>query len=151
MPFMTHDRHLPPNARRESPTASESRARDWAGRILFALAILLLLMDGVMKVIPLRPVVDGMEQLGYPGGLARAIGIVILACLVLYVIPRTSVLGAILLTGFLGGAVASQVRAGNPLVSHVLTPVYLGLMLWGGLYLRDARLRALTPFRGTTS
>ena len=90
-----------------------------------------------------------MPLLGWPVSLAIPLGILLLSCLALYAIPRTAVLGAILLTGYLGGAVATHVRVADPLFSHVLFPVYVGAMLWGGLYLRDARLRALIPFRGT--
>ena len=122
-------------------------SRILAGRILSGLVILFLLFDGVTKLMLIKPVTDAMPQLGYPVSLARPIGVIVLACLALYVIPRTAVLGAILLTGFLGGAVATNLRIGNPLVSHVLAPVYVGLMVWGGLYLRDARLRALIPVR----
>lgn len=122
-------------------------SRILAGRILSSLVILFLLFDGVTKLMLIKPVTDAMPQLGYPVSLARPIGVIVLACLTLYVIPRTAVLGAILLTGFLGGAVATNLRIGNPLVSHVLAPVYVGLMVWGGLYLRDARLRALIPVR----
>jgi len=122
-------------------------SRILAGRILSGLVILFLLFDGVTKLMLIKPVTDAMPQLGYPVSLARPIGVIVLACLALYVIPRTAVLGAILLTGFLGGAVATNLRIGNPLLSHVLSPVYVGLMVWGGLYLRDARLRALIPVR----
>jgi hypothetical protein len=132
-----------------TPPAADSKGRVWGARILTAIPVLFLLFDGVTKLILIKPVVDAMPTLGYPVSLARPIGTILLVCLVIYVIPRTAVLGAILLTGFLGGAVATNVRVGNPLFSHVLFPVYVALMLWGGLYLRDARLRALIPFRGT--
>jgi DoxX-like protein len=91
--------------------------------------------------------VQGTTQLGYPGHLIRGIGIIELVCLALYVIPQTAVLGAILLTGYLGGAVATHVRVESPLFSHILFPVYVALLIWGGLYLRDDRLRALIPLR----
>jgi hypothetical protein len=130
-------------------TDASSKGRRWAGRILTAIPVLFLLFDGVAKLMMAQPVVDAMPKLGYPVSLAVGIGVLLLACLALYVIPRTSVLGAILLTGYLGGAVATHVRIGDPLFSHVLFPVYVGLLLWGGLYLRDARLRALIPLRGT--
>jgi len=119
----------------------------WAGRIISALPILFLLMDGVMKLVKPAVVVEGTVKLGYPETVILPLGIVLLACTVLYVIPVTSVLGAILLTGYLGGAVATHVRVGDPLLTHVLFPVYLGVLIWGGLYLRDARLRALIPLR----
>jgi hypothetical protein len=108
-----------------------------------------LIFDGVIKVIAIKPVTDGMPQLGWPAELAVPLGIILLSSLTLYIIPRTAVLGAILLTGYLGGAVATHVRVGDPLFSHELFPVYVGALLWGALYLRDARVRALIPFRGT--
>src|SRR5258706_11990137 len=105
------------------------------------------MMDGVMKLVPFEVVTIASGQLGWPAdpGLWRLLGTILLGSTLLYAIPRTSLLGAILLTGYLGGAVASQVRIGSPLFSHVLFGVYLGLMLWGGLWLRDARVRALLP------
>jgi len=129
--------------------APASKKKLWAGRIISTLAVLFLLMDGVMKLVKPTPapVVQAMARLGYPANLAAGIGILLLACVVVYVIPRTSVLGAILLTGYLGGAVASQVRIGEPLFSHVLFPVYVALLVWGGLFLREERLRALIPLR----
>jgi hypothetical protein len=119
----------------------------WAGRIMSGLVILFLVFDGAIKLIPLDVVVETSEQLGIPGDLARTLGVLTLACTLLYAIPRTSVLGAILLTGYLGGAIATHLRVGSPVFSHLLFGVYLGLMVWGGLYLRDARLRALIPLR----
>lgn len=132
-----------------SDSADDSRARVWTGRILTGISIVFLLFDGVTKLMLIKPVVDAMPPLGYPVSLTRPIGVIVLVCLAVYVIPRTAVLGAILLTGFLGGAVATNYRIGNPLLTHVLFPVYVALFVWGGLYLRDARLRALIPFRGT--
>lgn len=114
----------------------------WVGRILSALPVLFLLLDGVMKVVKPAFVVEATVQLGYPESVIVGLGIVLVACAILYLIPRTAVLGAILLTGYLGGAVATHVRVGGPLFS-VLMPVILGAMLWGGLYLRDARVRSL--------
>ena len=119
----------------------------WAGRIMSALAVLFLLFDSVIKVMKLAPAVEGTTRLGYPESAVLGIGIIELVCLVVYVIPRTSVLGAILLTGYLGGAVATHLRVGDPLFSHVLFPTYLGVLLWGGLYVREPRLRALIPLR----
>jgi hypothetical protein len=98
-------------------------------------------------LIPLDIVVEATGQLGYPVSIARTLGILTLVCTILYTIPQTSVLGAILLTGYLGGAIASHLRIDSPLFSHVLFGVYLGLMIWGGLYLRDGLLRALIPLR----
>jgi hypothetical protein len=117
----------------------------WTGRVLSGLVIAFLMADGAMKLVPLDVVLQTHEQLGIPSDLARTLGVLTIVCTVLYAIPRTAVLGAILLTGYLGGAAAIHVRAGSPLVTHVLFGVYLGLMVWGGLYLRDPRLRALMP------
>jgi hypothetical protein len=119
----------------------------WGGRILSALPVLFLLWDSLMKLMRPPVVLESFERLGYPEGVAVGIGILQLVCLAVYVIPRTSVLGAILLTGYLGGAVATPVRIGDPLFTHVLFPTYLGVLLWGGLYLRDDRLRTLLPLR----
>ena len=124
-----------------------SRGRLWTGRIMSALPALFLFADGVGKLVKPAPVVEGTVQLGYPESVLVGLGIVLLACTVLYVIPRTAVFGAILLTGYLGGAIATHVRVGSPLFSHILFPVYLAVLLWGGLYLRDERLRALIPLR----
>lgn len=118
----------------------------WAGRLLSALPILFLLFDGVAKVMRLPPVLEGFTKLGYPPNVSVPIGVVLLCCVGLYALPGTSVLGAILLTGYLGGAVATHVRVGDPLFSHALFPVYAAVLVWGGLFLRDARLRALVPF-----
>ncbi len=116
----------------------------WAGRIVSALPVLMLLLSGVMKLAKPAPVVQGFVQLGYPESLALGIGILELACTVVYVIPRTSILGAILLTGFLGGATATHVRIGDP---SFFFPAVLGVLVWLGLFLRDERLRALIPLR----
>jgi hypothetical protein len=119
----------------------------WAGRIISGLGALFLLFDGVIHVLKITPVVEAFGQLGYPLGVARGLGIIELVCIALYVIPRTSVLGAILLTGYLGGAIATQVRVGAPLLSTTLFPVYVALFVWGGLYLRDDRVRGMIPLR----
>lgn len=131
-------------------TAPGSKKTLWTGHVLSGLAALFLLFDGIFKLLrpTPAPVVDAFNQLGYPPTLAVNIGLLLLACAVLYVIPRTAVLGAILLTGYLGGAVATNVRVGNPLFSHILFPVYMGLFVWGGLYFREERVRALIPLRG---
>ena len=121
--------------------------RLWAGRILSALPILFLLFDSVAKLMRLPPVLEGMAKLGYSDNVAGPLGITLLICVVLYAVPGTSVLGAILLTGYLGGAVATHVRVGDPLLSHILFPTYVAALVWGGLYLRDTRLGALLPFR----
>src|SRR5688572_6172981 len=115
----------------------------WSGRILSGLAVLFLLFDATMKVIRLPAAVDGTVQLGYPASVILPLGIVQVACLVLYLIPRVAPLGAILWTGYLGGAIATHVRLENPWFTHVLFPIYVAAFLWGGLWLRDARVRAL--------
>jgi hypothetical protein len=119
----------------------------WTGRVLSAIPALFLLMDGVMKLIKPKPVVEGTMQLGYPEYVIVPLGITLLICTVLYIIPPTAVLGAILLTGYLGGAVASHVRHGDPLLTHVLMPVFVGVLVWLGLFLRDERVRSLVPIR----
>ena len=129
--------------------AALPRLSVWAGRALSGLVILFMIFDASMKLIPLTVVTDSMTELGYPPSVAQARGlaIVILVCTALYAFPRTAVLGAILMTGYMGGAMASPLRIGSPLFSHILFGFYLGLMVWGGLYLRDRQLRALIPFR----
>jgi hypothetical protein len=121
----------------------------WVGRILSGLAVLFLLFDAGMKLLQLPVAVEGTRQLGYPESVVFGLGIVQLVCLVAYLVPRTSVLGAILWTGYLGGAVATHVRLGNPLFSHILFPLYVAAFLWAGLWLRDERLRAVLPVRAT--
>ena len=119
----------------------------WTGRVLSGLVILFLLFDGAIKLIPLDIVIETSRQLGIPTNLAVTLGVLTLAGTLLYAYPRTSVLGAILLTGYLGGAIYVHVRADSPLFSHTLFGVYLGILLWGGLYLRDERLRLIFPWR----
>jgi hypothetical protein len=126
--------------------ASVSKKLLWAGRIMSVLPALFLFLDGIMKLVKPVVVVEATVQLGYPESVILGLGIVLLTCTVLYLIPRTAVLGAILLTGYLGGAVATHVRVGNPLFS-IIFPVIIGAMLWGGLYLRDEQLRSLIPWR----
>lgn len=111
------------------------------------IVVVFLVFDGVTKLMMITPVVNATVGIGYPVDVIRPLGIICLACAILYAIPRTAVLGAILLTGFLGGAVASKVRLEDPLFSQVLFGVYVGVLAWGGLYLRDGRLRALLPLR----
>lgn len=118
----------------------------WGGRIISTLAVLFLIMDGVIKIINIQPVVDASILLGLPVGLAPIFGIILLVCLAVYLMPQTAVLGAILLTGYLGGAVAIQARIGAELFSLVF-PLIIGALLWGGLFLRDPQLRALVPLR----
>jgi DoxX-like family len=127
-------------------TAPASKAI-WIGRVLSALAILFLLFDTVLKILQLPVAVEGTTQLGYPAGVVFGIGVVELVCLALYVFPPTSVIGAILFTGYLGGAIATHVRIGSPLFTHILFPIYVAVLLWGGLFARDDRVRALLSIR----
>jgi hypothetical protein len=130
-------------------TAQAAPATLWTGRAMYALAVVFLLVDAGMKVLKMAPAIEGTVQLGYPASVVSGIGIVQLVCLALYVIPQTSVFGAILLTGYLGGAIGTHVRVGNPLFTHVLFPIYVAVLVWGALFLRDERLRALVPVRRT--
>ena len=124
-----------------------SKGQLWTGRVLSGIAVLFMLFDTVIHAMKPPPVVQGFAQLEFPPSAAIPLSIIEFIGIVLYLIPRTSVFGAILLTGYLGGAIAIQVRVGAPLFSTVLAPVYVGLFLWGGLYLRDERVRALIPVR----
>jgi hypothetical protein len=129
--------------------ATVSKAARWTGRALSGVVILFLLFDGAMKLLPLPIVTETMDKMGYGASdsLARGLGIITIVCTVLYAVPPTSILGAILLTGYLGGAIASHVRIDSPLFTHTLFGLYLGLMVWGGLWLCDGTLRPLLPFR----
>jgi DoxX-like protein len=118
----------------------------WTGRIVSALPAVVLLLSGVMKLTQAPAVVQGLAHFGYPEHLILGIGIVEIACAIVYLIPRTCVLGAILMTGYLGGATAANVRIGEPLTLSII-PVALGVLVWGGLFFRDERLRALIPLR----
>jgi hypothetical protein len=117
------------------------------GRVVSGLAVLFLLFDISMKFAQPREAVEGTQQLGYPVSAIFTLGVIQLVCLIVYLIPRTAVFGAILWTGYLGGAVATHFRIGNPLFSHTLFPIYVSLFVWGGLWLRDRQLRALLPLR----
>ncbi|MEP6606393.1 MAG: DoxX family protein [Nitrosospira sp.] len=128
-------------------TLPSTKTRVWAGRIISGLLSVLLVIDSVAKFIQPAPVVEASSHLGLPLNLVFGIGVILLVCTVLYSIPRTSILGAILLTGYLGGAVLTHLRVGDPLFSQVLFPSYVGVLLWAGLYLREDRLRALLPLR----
>lgn len=120
----------------------------WTGRTLTTVFALFILVASVApKLAGAKVARDSMIQLGWPEGYVLTIGLIELSCLVLYLVPRTSLLGAILMTGLLGGAMATQIRVENPLFSHVLFGVYLGLFMWGGLWLRDPSLREFLPFR----
>ena len=128
-------------------SGSVSKGRLWAGRVIGGLPALLLLVDGIMKLIKPAPVIEATVNLGYPETVIIGIGIVLLASTILYLIPKTSVLGAILLTGYLGGAVATHVRVGGGWF-EILFPIIFGVLLWAGLWLRDGRLQQLIPVRG---
>ena len=119
-----------------------SSKRLWAGNVISGLGVLFMLLDGATHLMAPAPVVEAFRQLGFPLSLAVPLGVIELLCVAVYVFPRTSVLGAVLLTGYLGGAVASHVRVGDP-VFPVVFPVLIGVLFWGGLYLRDDRLCTL--------
>jgi hypothetical protein len=118
--------------------------------ILSGLAVAFLLVDSIGKLLEVQPVIDGTVQLGYPRDVVFSLGVILLGCVVAYVIPRTAVLGALLLTGYLGGAVATHVRVGDPLFTHVMFPIYVATLVWGGLILRNPALRAVLPPRRTS-
>jgi hypothetical protein len=123
-----------------------STAAMWSGRVLSGLLVLFLLFDGAIKLVPLEIVTTTSLQLGIPTHLARTLGVLTLAGTLLYAFPRTAVLGAIILTAYFGGAIYVHVRADSPLFTHTLFGVYLGVMMWGGLWFRDPLVRALLPF-----
>jgi hypothetical protein len=127
--------------------SSTSKKSVWTGRIISCFITAFMIFDAVIHLMKPAPVVEGFAKLNFPLRFAVRLGIIELLCVVLYVIPSTSILGAILLTGYLGGAVAIQLPTGNPFFGEILFPVYIGVFLWGGIYLRDARLRALVPFQ----
>lgn len=123
--------------------APVSKTPVWVGRVLTGLAVAFLLFDGAIKLVPIAAVVEACQRLGYPGNIARHLGLLLIGCTVLHVIPRTQVLGGLLLTAYLGGATATHVRVGDPF----WFPVMVGVILWGGLYLREPRLRGfLAPW-----
>jgi DoxX-like family len=126
--------------------AVPAKGRVWTGRVITALVVLFLVFDGVTKVMRVKAVLDASAQLGYPVSAIVGIGITLLVCTAFYVIPQTSVLGAILLTAYLGGAVAIQVRVGNPMFD-TLFPIIFGGLAWVGIFLREGRLGALIPLR----
>ena len=131
----------------EIEAANTSKTMLWTGRVMSAVVVLFLLMDSSMKLMRIAPVLEAQAQLGYPDADARLLGVIVLVCALLYAFPRTAILGAILTTGLLGGAIASHLRIESPLFSHTLFGVYLGLLAWGGLFFQDQRLRALIPWR----
>lgn len=129
---------------------SNSTISLWTGRVLTGVAIVFWTLDGVIKLSPLQPVLDTLRGLGFvtTPTLARGLGVLQLACLVAYIVPRTSIVGAILLTGYLGGAIAVNLRADNPLFTHILFGAYVGIVTWAGLLLRSERARAILLPRG---
>ena len=140
MTMMTNEQpHL---ARPARASRERGRAALWTGRVLSAWAVLFLTFDAGIKLLKLAPAIQGTVQLGYPESVVFGLGMLELVCLTLYLVPRTAVLGAVLWTGYLGGAIASHVRVQHPLFSHVLFPVYVALLLWGGLCLRKPSVRA---------
>lgn len=124
-----------------------SRVQLWTGRSLSGLAVLFLGFDTVLKIVQAPQAIEGSMELGFAASTVFGIGVIEAVCLAAYLIPRTAVLGAVLFTGYLGGAIATHVRLDNPLFTHQLFPIYIAALLWGGLYLRDANLRALLPLR----
>ena len=129
----------------ELETSPPSKSALWTGRILSGLVIAFLIFDAVIKLVPLSPVTETLRELGFTPTdmLARTFGVLTLVCTLLYALPRTSLLGAVLLTGYLGGAIAIHVRADSPVFTHLLFGVYLGVLLWAGLLLRDKQLRSV--------
>jgi len=127
-------------------SASVSKGSLWAGRLVSGLAVLFMIFDGITKVMRLRQVIEASVRIGFPENTIVGIGASLLVCTALYVFPRTSVLGAILLTAHLGGAVAANVRVGSP-IFNTSFPVIFGMLVWLGLFLRESRLRALIPLR----
>ena len=123
-----------------------SKGRLWTGRIISALVVLFLLFDSITKVLKVRAVMEASAQLGYPASTIFAIGIILLVCTVFYIIPQTAVLGAILLTGYLGGAVAANLRIGSAMF-NTFFPIVFAALAWTGIFLRESRLGALIPFR----
>ena len=119
----------------------------WIARVLTTILVLFFLMDATIHILRPAPVVEAMNQLGFPLAFAPVLGVIELVCLALWLLPRSALLGAVLLTGILGGAVAAHARVGDPAFPTVIFPLLIGLMVWGPLYLREPRLRALFPWR----
>jgi hypothetical protein len=133
------------SSQQNTPVEAISKGQIWTGRVLAGIAVLFLIMDTTFKLVVSHMAVEATEQLGYPARLIPVIGWMEAILLVLYLIPRTSVFGALLWTGYLGGAVATHFRLGNPLFTHQLFPIYIASLLWLGLWLRDRRVRAILP------
>ena len=119
----------------------------WTGRVLSGLAIAFLTFDAALKLARVDAAVQSTTELGYPASSLLLIGVIEVVCLIVYLVPRTAVLGAVLWTGYLGGAIATHVRVENPLFTHVLFPIYVAALIWGGLWLRDARVRGMLARR----
>ena len=135
---------VPTNTTYNNTTRARSgRAALWTGRVMSGLVVAFLIFDGAIKLARIEAVEKGTVELGYPIASIVPIGLILLACVALYLIPRTAILGAVLLTGYLGGAIATHVRVSAPLLSHTLFPIYVAALIWGGLYLRDRRVRSL--------
>ena len=134
---------LDANSRPARRAAHASRRALWTGRVLSGIAVAFLAFDMAIKLLGVQAAVEGTTQLGFQPHHLPILGLIQLGCLILYVVPRTAPLGAVLWTGYLGGAIATHLRLDNPLFSHVLFPTYVAALLWGGLYLRDSRVRAL--------
>lgn len=138
-----------PRERTASQAAAPiSKKALWAGRVMSGIALLFLTWDASMKLLMVAPAVEGTQALGYPVSVLFGLGVTQAIGLVVYLIPRTSVLGAVLWTGYLGGAVATHVRLEQPLFTHILFPTYVAILLWGGLWFREPRLRGLLPVKG---
>ena len=135
-------RHIGHTGRPAIGRHTPKSATRWAGHVLSGLPVAFLIFDAAIKFAHPAFVTEASARIGFPDALCVPLGVILTACLALYLVPRTAVLGAVLLTGYLGGAVAIHARIGDPLLSHTLFPIYFGVMLWGGLYLRDARVRA---------
>ena len=145
MQAISDEKHLEGQSMQPSNHSISSK-RLWAGRVMSGLPALFLLVDGGMKLFKPVVVLEATKQLGYPESVIVGLGLALLTSTLLYLVPRTSILGAVLLTGYLGGAVATQVRVGAPLF-NIVFPVILGVLLWGGLWLRDRRLGEMLPLR----
>lgn len=130
--------------------ASVSKKQLWASRVMSALPVIFLLFDASLKLFQTQVAIEGTVNLGYSADVLLPLGIIQLICVILYIIPNTSILGAVLLTGYLGGAVATHVRIDDPIFSHTLFPIYFGILLWGGIWLRNIELRRLFPLMKRT-
>lgn len=130
-----------------APVTTTSRGRLWTGRIVAGIVVAFMLFDAILKLINPAGVQQAFARTGWPVHLSPVLGVILLVSTILFIVPRTTILGALLLTGFLGGAVATNVRLEEPLFSHTLFPVYFGILLWGSLWLRDSRIAALIPLQ----